>query len=50
MSLPFGKHWSNLQTVSELKLCFGLRKCVGVIIFFSDFPEIQEGRETPPLP
>ena len=32
-SLPFGKYWSKLQTVSEQKLCFGLKKIVRVIIF-----------------
>ena len=32
-SLPFSKYCSNLQTVSEKKFSFGLKKSVGVIIF-----------------
>ena len=33
MSLPFGKYWSNVQTVSETNFSFGLTKIVGVISF-----------------
>ena len=49
-SLPFGKYWSKLQTVSEKKLCFGLNKSGEMIIFCSDLYRIREDRETAPLP
>ena len=32
-SLPWSKYWFNLQTVSENKFCFGLKKVVGWILF-----------------
>ena len=42
MSLPFGKYWSNLQTVSKKKLCKGFKTVVGGIHFLSEVPKIRE--------
>ena len=49
-SLPFCRYCSNLQTVSKKKLCFGLKRSAGMIMFCSDLLQIQAGRERAPLP
>ena len=49
-SLPFCKYCSKLQTVSEKKLCFGLKKIVGGIIFCLEVPKNRGAGVTPFLP
>ena len=46
-SLPFCKYCSKLQTVNEKKLCIGLKKPVGVILFCSNIPKIWGNGGTP---
>ena len=49
-SLLWSKYWFNLQTVSEKKISFGLKKGRRGIHFCSEVPKNRESPETPPLP
>ena len=43
-------NWSKVQTARDKKVCFGLRKPVGLLISCSELLKIWENKETPFLP